>query len=77
MASHPSAARLASKSKSEPKDTPTHFVWSTINSVNVLPAMEVTSNKIFELSEYDHCADNDVCNVDAVKEPQSISEALS
>ena len=31
--------------------------WSTINSVNVLPATEVTSNKIFELSDCDRCTD--------------------
>ena len=43
--------------------------WSTINSVNVLPATEVTSNEIFELTEDARHTDNNACNVDAVDEP--------
>ena len=40
--------------------------WSTINAVNVLPATEVTSNEIFELTDHDHRDFANVCNVDAV-----------
>ena len=44
-------------------------VWSTINSVNVLPATEVTSNEIFELYDSDCCTATDVNHVDTDKEP--------
>ena len=43
-------------------------VWSTINSVNVLPATEVTSNEILELSDCDRYTDTDVYNVDTANE---------
>ena len=41
-------------------------VWSTINSVNVLPAIAVTSNEIFELTDDDH---RDVSNNCCVSHP--------
>ena len=44
-------------------------VWSTINSMNVLPATEVTSNEIFELYDSDCCTATDVNHVDTDKEP--------
>ena len=44
-------------------------MWSTINSVNVLPAIAVTSNEIFELTDDDHRDISNACNVEASDEP--------